>query len=421
MAIQQIKIALWRTVKAAWAFYATHFGTLLKINASAWVVLLVNGIVLNSVLIQVGFQPNAAGPSLIVVASWAVALYLLCHTVVTTQRYVLLDERPEGDPVEVLFSRRSLRCLGYLAVFIIAAAYGINRVLGWFVFFMPTMSSMVVVSALLLWAMLGKLVFVFPAAAIDAKTDLMTSMAQTKGNSGRVFFIILLIFVPFVIAHQLALWFDPYELGPISWLLAVLRASIVFSAVVVVSVGLALVYRALVIRPQAETPSEVPLTRMRPYRELALGTKWVFWVIVISGLTLPWAVGAGVKLYLDAQGLPTWPWWFFLNPARFVLELTLTLFFASPFIALAFLARYLLSVPLWGTRYWERLAVIMCALVGGVIGTVRTFLSVFMQFQPWNLLAPLPLFYVDDMLRGLVVGCIIAGIGVLIRRVMGRV
>jgi len=64
--------------------------------------------------------------------------------------------------------------------------------------------------------------------------------------------------------------------------------------------------------------------------------------------------------------------------------------------------------------------VIMCALVGGVIGTVRTFLSVFMQFQPWNLLAPLPLFYVDDMLRGLVVGCVIAGVSVLIRKVIGR-
>jgi hypothetical protein len=407
-------------VKAAWVFYATHFGTLLKINAAAWGLLAVSGIVLNSVLIQVGFQPNA-GPSLVVAASWAVSLYLLCHTVVTTQRYVLLDERPAGNPVRTLFSQRSLRCLGYLAVFIIAAAYGFNRVLGWLVFFMPTMSSMVVVAALLLWAMLGKLVFVFPAAAIDAKTDLMTSLAQTKGNSGRVFFIILLIFVPFVIAHQLALWFDPYILGITSWLLAVLRASIVFSAVVAVSVGLALVYRALVIRPQAETPSEIPpLTRMRPYRELAPSVKWIFWSIVAAGMALPWAVGAGVKLYLDAQGLPTWSWWFFLNPARFVLEITLTLFFASPFIALAFLARYLLSVPLWGTRYWERLAVIVCALVGGVIGTVRTFLWVFVQFNPMNLIAPLPLLYLDDMLRGLVVGCVIAGLGVLIRRVIGR-
>lgn len=420
MAIQQIKIALWRTVQAAWAFYATHFGTLFRINASAWVVLVVNGIVLNSVLIQVGFQPNA-GPSVVVVASWAVSLYLLCHTIVTTQRYVLLDERPEGDPVEVLFSRRSLRCLGYLAVFIIAAAYGFNRVFGWLMFFMPTMSSMVIVAALLLWAMLGKLVFVFPATAIDAKTDLLTSMAQTKGNSGRVLFVILLMFVPFVIAHQLALWFDPYRLGITSWLLAVLRASIVFSAVMVVSVGLALVYRALVIRPQAETPSEVPLTHMRPYRELAPSVKWIFWSITALGMALPWAVGAGVKLYLDAQGLPTWPWSFFLNPARFVLELTLTLFFASPFIALAFFARYLLSVALWRTRFWERLAVIVCALVGGVIGTVRTFLWVFMQFNPMNLFAPIPLLYLDDMLRGLVVGCVIAGIGVLIRKVMGRV
>lgn len=338
-----MKIALWRTVKAAWGFYTTHFGTLLKINAPAWALLAVLGIALNSVLIQFGFQSNAAGPSLIVIAIWAVCLYLLSHTVVTTQRYLLLNERPVGNPIEALFSRRSLRCLSYLALFIIAAFYGFNRVLGWLVFLMPAMSIIVVVAALLLWAMLGKLVFVLPAVATDANADLATSMTQTKGNSLRLFFIILLIFVPFVVAHQLALWFDPYRLEMTSWLLAVLRASIVLNAVVAASVGLALAYQALVTRPQAEAPS---LTR--PARALAPSVKWIFWSIIATGMTLPWAVGIGVKLYLAAQGLRTWPWWYFLNPTRFVLELTLTLVFASPFIALAFFARYLLSVPLLG-------------------------------------------------------------------------
>jgi hypothetical protein len=420
MTTQQIKLALWRTVKAAFGFYTAHFGTLLKINAPAWVLLVVVGIVLNSVLIHAGFQPNA-GPSLIVLASWALSLYLLCHTIVTTQRYVLLGERPTNNPVRALFSQRSLRCLGYLALFIIAAFYGFNVMLGWLVFFLPTMSIMVVVAALLLWAMLGRMVFVLPAAATDAKTDLMTSLVQTKGNSLRVFFIVLLIVVPFVVAHQLALWFDPYELGLASWLLAVLRASIVFNAVVVASVGLALAYRALVTRPQAEIPSEVPpLTRVRALRELTPGTRWIFWSIVATGMVLPWAVGIGVKLYLDAQGLPTWPWRYFLDPARFVLEFTLTLVFASPFIALAFFARYLLSVQLWGTRYWERLPVILCGLLGGAVGTVRTFLLVFVQFEPMNLFAPLPLLYVDDMLRGLVVGCIIAALSILARKLIFR-
>ncbi|MDX1487066.1 MAG: hypothetical protein R3268_02620 [Acidiferrobacterales bacterium] len=420
MTVQQIKLALWRTVRTAWTFYAIHFGTLLKINAPAWTLLVVGGIVLNSVLIQAGFQPNA-GPSLIVLLSWTLSLYLLCHTVVTTHRYVLVDERPATNPVRALFSQRSLRCLGYLALFIIAAFYGFNVMLGWLMLFMPTMSIIVIVAALLLWAMLGRMVFVLPAVATDAKTDLMTSLAQTKGNSLRVFFMILVIFVPFIIAHQVALWFDPYELRLTSWLLAVLRSSIVFNAVVIASVGLALAYRALVTRPQAEIPSEVPpLTRARTVHELAPATRWIFWFIVASGMALPWAVGIGVKFYLDAQGLPTWPWRFFLDPARFVLELTLTLVFASPFITLAFLARYLLSAPLWGTRYWERLLVILCALLGGAVGTVRTFLLVFLQFQPMNLFAPLPLLYVDDMLRGLLVGCIIAGLSALTRKLIFR-
>ncbi|MDH3451580.1 MAG: hypothetical protein OEN20_04115 [Gammaproteobacteria bacterium] len=68
---------------------------------------------------------------------------------------------------------------------------------------------------LLLWTMLGKFVLVLPAVGTDAKTGLTTSLAQTKGNSLRVFFIILLIFLPFVVAHQRALWFDPYQLGPV--------------------------------------------------------------------------------------------------------------------------------------------------------------------------------------------------------------
>ncbi len=418
MAAEQIKIALWRTVKAAWVFYVTHFGTLVKINAAAWVLLAVVGVVLNSVLIHAGFRPNA-GPSVIVLSSWALSLYLLCHTVVRTQRHVLLGELPAKNHVRALFSQRSLRCLGYLVLFIIAAFYAFNVMLGWLVYFVPTMSIIVVVAALLLWAMLGRMVFVLPAVATDAKTDLMTSLVQTKGNSLRVFFIILFIFLPFVVAHQCALWFDPYEPGLTSWLLAVLRASIVLNAVVVASSGLALAYQALVMRPQAAIPSEAPpLTWARP--ELAPGVKWIFWAIVATGMALPWAVGIGVKLYLDAQGLPTWPWRFFLDPARLTVEFVLTLIFASPFIALAFLARYLLSVPLWGTRYWERLLVILCGLLGGAVGTVRTFLFVFVQFDPILLFAPLPLLYVDDMLRGLLIGCIVAALSMLTRRLFVR-
>ena len=215
------------------------------------------------------------------------------------------------------------------------------------------------------------------------------------------------------------MWSDPYELGPISWLLAVLRASIVFNAVMAASVGLALAYQALVPGPQAEIPSGVPpLTWVR--RELAPSVKWIFWSIVATGMALPWVVGIGVKLYLDARGLPTWPWGYFLHPTRLAVEFVLTVVFASPFIALAFLARYLLSVPLWGTRDWERLLVILCGLVGGAIGTVRTFWLVFSIFDPMILFGPLPLLYVDDMLLGLLIGCLIAALSALMRKLFAH-
>lgn len=35
---------------------------------------------------------------------------------------------------------------------------------------------------------------------------------------------------------------------------------------------------------------------------------WVFWLIAVPGWVFPWATGAGVTLYLQAQGRPTIPW-----------------------------------------------------------------------------------------------------------------
>lgn len=31
-------------------------------------------------------------------------------------------------------------------------------------------------------------------------------------------------------------------------------------------------------------------------------------------LLLPWATGAAVKIYLDARGLPTYPWVYYVKP-----------------------------------------------------------------------------------------------------------
>ena len=101
-----------------------------------------------------------------------------------------------------------------------------------------------------------------------------------------------------------------------------------------------------------------------------------------------------MKLYLQAIGRPTLPWSYFLAPESLVRELPLTAWLASPYLALALLARSVLRgdrVPFTGgLSQWERRALVMASLLAGALGTVLTFIVIFWEFDPLYFFTPFP-------------------------------
>jgi len=122
--------------------------------------------------------------------------------------------------------------------------------------------------------------------------------------------------------------------------------------------------------------------------------RWIVGLVVSVGALLPWATGAGVKLYLQAHGKPTLPWSSFVAPTDLLLEIPLTLWFASPYLVLAVVARAVFrgnSVPfLKTTSSGERRALVLLSLGLGSVCTVATFKSIFWEFDPLYFVTPIP-------------------------------
>jgi len=144
----------------------------------------------------------------------------------------------------------------------------------------------------------------------------------------------------------------------------------------------------------------------------------IFWSITGFGLALPWIIGTGVKLYLEIQGKPTWPWAFFFQPHILIMSLICTVWFSTPYIGLAFLARFILSrQSFFRTGYLERLIIILGGFLCGSVAAVKIFLEVFIVFDPMIFLAvSLPAFYATYMLIGLLGGSVVATVVVLLRK-----
>jgi hypothetical protein len=124
---------------------------------------------------------------------------------------------------------------------------------------------------------------------------------------------------------------------------------------------------------------------------------------------LPWIVGVTVKLYLDAQGKPTIPWSYFVSGGGLILLIPVSIWWAFPFIALAFAGRSLLRKPFWGLElYSARILFMSGGLIGGCIGAVRSFTDIFWEFDPVYLIVPIWLFYIPHMLIGLLLGFVVA-------------
>ena len=136
---------------------------------------------------------------------------------------------------------------------------------------------------------------------------------------------------------------------------------------------------------------------------------YIFWVIIAIGAILPWIVGIAVKLYLDTHGKPTLPWSYFIDFGTFIFLIPLSVWFAIPYIILAYVARNRLTKPFWGLEsYGARLIFISGGLVGGCIGTVMIFINVFWEFNFLFFLIPIWIYYIPHMLGGLFVGFLVA-------------
>jgi hypothetical protein len=153
--------------------------------------------------------------------------------------------------------------------------------------------------------------------------------------------------------------------------------------------------------------------------------KVIIWLIAFVGIACPWVIGVSVKLYLQSQGRPTWPWSYFFNPPIMALELWATLWFAAPFLVLAALGRLIFLGRLWFLdRFndWERRLVILAGLGWGAVRSVRVFLGLFWELDPIVFMFAFleSLDYVGDIIIGLYAGICVATLSLAVRRLISR-
>jgi hypothetical protein len=143
-------------------------------------------------------------------------------------------------------------------------------------------------------------------------------------------------------------------------------------------------------------------------------SKGFFWVILLSGLLLPWGVGLWVKLTLQSQGSPTWPWVFFLHPGILLVEILVSAYWALPFTGLALLSRYGLErrLPFFNLAPMERLVCVALSFIVGVFKAIPLFKALFWKFHPISFLYPWFVWHGGmDMLAALLGGWVLLGTG----------
>ena len=141
--------------------------------------------------------------------------------------------------------------------------------------------------------------------------------------------------------------------------------------------------------------------------------RWLVWLIVLTGVVLPWSVGAAVKVYLDSQGMPTWPWTAFLNPLQLPFLLPATAWISLPFFVLAGAAYKLLPRDFAGLVTPASRAIFFGGgLLGAAFGAARTFLEMFWVFHFEELLTPVWVQYLPHTLLGLGIGYLVGRLGI---------
>jgi hypothetical protein len=134
--------------------------------------------------------------------------------------------------------------------------------------------------------------------------------------------------------------------------------------------------------PGPSTPDRLP-EPLPAIRARALAA-----LFAVTAVALPWSVGVGVKLWLDAHGQPTLPYSAFLGLSQMpgLLILTLTAW-GFPFLALSLV----LLMPRFGTggpwSYGRRLPVWL-AYGAGVVAGIPVFIGMFREFDAMYLILP---------------------------------
>ncbi len=133
----------------------------------------------------------------------------------------------------------------------------------------------------------------------------------------------------------------------------------------------------------------------------------VSWTLLLVALALPWGTGAAVKIYLDLQGMPTYPWINFINPWTLaVYVVPSSIYWSSPLLALT--ALWWLTAGrdrLLGMTRGERLIIVLGGFVAGALAAVRLYIQLFWDIENSTVPAGrLPLLYLPSLLAGAALG-----------------
>jgi len=133
-------------------------------------------------------------------------------------------------------------------------------------------------------------------------------------------------------------------------------------------------------------------------------------LIAGAGFVAPWITGAGVKLFLDAHGQPTYGWVAFLHPGRLLVAFVGTIVWASPFLALALASSWARQRPRRWLTSGDFRVIAFGGLLFGLWGEINLFVQIFWQWDPIVLFAGFLVApqYVPHMLTGMAVGALAA-------------
>ncbi|MDH4109250.1 MAG: hypothetical protein OEW35_13105 [Gammaproteobacteria bacterium] len=142
---------------------------------------------------------------------------------------------------------------------------------------------------------------------------------------------------------------------------------------------------------------------------------FLVWAIAIAGIALPWCIGTGVKLYLDAQGKPTWDWLYFLHPGTLLAEIWATAWLAAPSLLLALFAALMFCGRIEILRRFDRIEMTLVVLPSATWGgyaSALVFIEMFRVFHPVAFLLPFfyTVLYAGYYLLGLLVGLALAAV-----------